>query len=165
MGKYINNFLWVQSESPTAANWFVIDSEMSRYSGSEKHKAAMSLMTDARLRTKEKHSEGSPTSFAYEVKQGGGLTQLSGNFIEKDKAGRPMVFVFTTRHSSSVENIIEMLKKYVGLLPQKLTLREDDMEGYRSFFQRRRRKNVFIIVTAILAFLLLIVFLILQITN
>lgn len=136
----MNDFLWSQAASPEEPNYFIIDGKMSRYSGSASQNEAMEFMSSFDQQFEVSHCEGDNTSLSFYVKSNTekNLWQLSGNFKEKDEAGRSLVYVYTTRQSE-YENMIDNLKRYSKML--NLSLYETDVDMFMSFFIKNNRKK------------------------
>lgn len=149
----VNDFLWCQSTSPTDENWFVIDSQVSTYCQSEAQKAAMTFMTSSDLKSKVKHQKGDATSTGFEIKESRNAIQLSGNFCETDQAGRPLVYVFTTRNKV-FEKAIDNLSIYANLI--NFTLQKENLEAYTQYFVSKKKKHQKAIIIGVVAVLLIL---------
>lgn len=153
MSKEIENFLWCQNTSPTDGNWFVIDDQVSKYSQSEEQKAAMSFMTSSDLKSKAKHQQGDATTTGYEIKESNNAIQLSGNFCETDEAGRPLVYVFTTRNKD-FQIAVANLSKYASLI--NYTLQKENLKAYTHYFISKRKKHQTVFLISLFAILIIL---------
>lgn len=145
----MNDFLWSQAASREEPDLFVIDGELSHYSGNVLQNKAMEFMSSLGKKYDIRHSESDSTSLAFYIKSNKEkkLWQLSGNFKEKDEVGRNLVYVFTTKQSE-FEKIIETLKRYSEML--NLSLYETDVEKFRLFFLKNKRKKKLIPILIVL---------------
>lgn len=158
----VESFLWSQSSSPVDGNWFVIDGLVSNYCQNEEQKAAMSFMTSPDLKRKTKHKQDDATSTGFEIKESKNAIQLSGNFLEVDEAGRPLVYVFTTRNKEINKAIIQ-LKDYSNLIG--LSLRKEDLESYQHYFESRNKRHKIVFVIGFIAVLTILFCILLYVNN
>lgn len=127
----MNNALYVQWKRPTDASRFVIDGEVSEYTGTETEDRFVGAITEIPTLKEIPHNKENnrlSPSFRCWFKRSpksNVLVFLEGNFEETDFVGRNLVYCFMTRETNP-QQIIQILQEYAAKL--EVTLHKEDLD-------------------------------------
>ena len=155
----MKNCLFVQWKRPTDASRFVIDGQVSEYSGTELQDNVMRLFAgvpnNKEICSRKNRSDLSP-SFRCSYKNLGHERSryfVEGNFDEKDSADRNLVYIFSTLETEGIK-VAQILQEYASLLG--VTVHAEDLEEIKKHeIKKHTNKSIlWIIIILVLLFML-----------
>lgn len=160
----MGNFLFVQWKSPTDASRFVINGEVSEYSGTALQNNLMKILANVpkykEICSSKNRNDLSPSfRCSYKKTKSSSLNVIEGNFEEKDFSGRNLVYIFAT-HEDDANKIVQVLKEYASLLG--VTPHAEDLEEIQKKISKKKTHKIILWITlSIIVLLLLFMLLIL----
>ena len=162
--------MFVQWKKPTDPSRFVIDGEVSDYSGTEEQDEIMKLFANVpkykEICSNKKRNHLSPSfRCSYEKIKTKTKTSIlyfvEGNFEETDYSGRKLVYIFATIENES-DKIVRTLKEYASLLG--VTPHLEDLEEIKKNEIKKQPKIKYLCLSIIIVFSLLL-FMLLNLLN
>ena len=150
--------LFVQWKKPTDASRFVINGEISEYSGTELQDYFIRLFANI---PKFKEICSNKGNSNYKHRRKNYLYFVEGNFEETDIAGRNLVYIFATEENDT-SKVVKILQEYSSLLG--VTPYARDIKEIKKY-NFKKKKNNKIILCVITTSILLLLFILLNLLN
>ncbi len=149
----MNSILWTQNETPTTPETIIIDGKVSEESSYVERKQAFKKLNDASNCRKSiipKHLQGNCLSALSCSKQGDYIF-IKSHYIENDKVGRFMPFMFISKNTN-INDVISQLKRDSSLINR--TVSDDDILTITVALNRQSKPNYIWLIIATITIVL-----------